>query len=106
MEADLAASVADRDDAAVGAAADDFAGLDTQKQAGHGCRDRADVDALDTEQRIRAGAPAATGTRHRVIHVRVPFGIGLLGRYQFKEALTSFHRTTPQRNDGGRLRKP
>ncbi len=34
MEADLAASVADRDDAAVGAAADDFAGLDTQKQAG------------------------------------------------------------------------
>jgi hypothetical protein len=29
------------------------------------------VDAFDTEQRIRARAPAPTGTRHRVIHVRV-----------------------------------
>jgi hypothetical protein len=48
------------------------------------------VDALDTEQRIRACTPAATGTRHRAIHVRVSFGVGLLRRYQFKEALTSF----------------
>ncbi|MCU1635536.1 MAG: hypothetical protein JWQ68_775 [Cryobacterium sp.] len=48
------------------------------------------MDALDTEQRICAGAPAPTGTRHRVIHVRVSFWVWLLGRYQFKEALTSF----------------
>jgi hypothetical protein len=56
------------------------------------------VDALDTEQRVRARAPVAIGTRHRVIHARVSFGIGLLGRYQFKEALTSFSRTTPQQH--------
>jgi hypothetical protein len=36
-----------------------------------GCRDGADVDALDTEQRVRARAPTATGTRHRDILVRV-----------------------------------
>ncbi|WP_221176558.1 hypothetical protein, partial [Arthrobacter oryzae] len=56
------------------------------------------MDALDTEQRISARAPAAIGTRHRVIHVRVSFGIGLLGRYQFKEALTSFppHHAAPK----------
>lgn len=56
------------------------------------------MDAFDTEQRIRARAPAAIRTRHRVIHVRVSFGIGLLGRYQFKEALTSFplHHAAPK----------
>lgn len=90
METDLAASMPDRDDAAVGAAGDVLPGFDAQKQAGTGCRDGADADALDTEQRIRARAPAATGTRHRVIHVRVSFGYWLLGRDQFKEALTSF----------------
>jgi hypothetical protein len=44
------------------------------------------VVAFDTEQRIRERAPAA-GTRRRVIRVRVSFGIGLLGRYQFKETI-------------------
>jgi hypothetical protein len=34
MEPDLAASVADRDDAATGAAGDVVPGFDTQKQAG------------------------------------------------------------------------
>jgi hypothetical protein len=55
------------------------------------------VDAFDTEQRVRARAPAAIGTRHRVSHVRVSFGYWLLGRYQFKEALTSFppHHAAP-----------
>ena len=73
-------------------------GFDAQYEASRGCRDGADVDALDTEQRIRAHAPAASRTRHRVIHVRVSFGIGLLGRYQFKEALTSFplHHAAPE----------
>ncbi|MDN4646520.1 hypothetical protein QCD75_21420 [Arthrobacter sp. PsM3] len=69
MEQDLAASVADRNDAAIRAASDVVPGFDAQNQGGRGCRDSADVDALDTEQRIRARAPAATGTRHRVIHV-------------------------------------
>jgi hypothetical protein len=69
MKPDLAASVADRDDATGRAAAEGFAGFGVQNQAVRGCRDGADVDALDTEQRIRARAPAATGTRHRVIHV-------------------------------------
>jgi hypothetical protein len=66
------------------------------------------VDALDTEQRIRARAPPATGTRHRVIHVRVSFGVGLLGRYQCKEALTPFpphHAASPRSTPcGGSLR--
>jgi hypothetical protein len=89
MKPDLPAAVADRDDAAVRTTADSFAGLDAQNQAVPGCRDRADVDAFDTEQRIRA------------LHQRPPeqdielfmsgslLGIGLLGRYQFKEALAS-----------------
>jgi hypothetical protein len=56
------------------------------------------VHALDTEQRVRARAPAAIGTRHRVSHVRVSFGFWLLRRYQFKEALTSFllHHAVPE----------
>jgi hypothetical protein len=69
------------------------------------------VDALDTEQRIRAHAPAASRTRHRVIHVRVSFRFWLLGRYQFKEALTSLlpHHAAPRRTaeylrDGAILR--
>ena len=97
MEPDLPASVPDRDDTAVGAAGDVFAGFDAQNQSGRGCRDGADVDAFDTEQRVRARAPAAIGTRHRVSHVRVSFGYWLLGRYQFKEALTSFplHHAAP-----------
>src|SRR6185437_14701878 len=72
-------------------------GFDAQNQSGRGCRDGADVDALDTEQRVRARAPAAIGTRHRVIHVRLSFGYWLLGRYQFNEALTSFppHHAAP-----------
>jgi hypothetical protein len=90
MEPDMAAPVANSHDAAVTATREVITGFNAQKQARPGCRDNADVDALDTEQRIRARAPAPTGTRHRVIHVRVSFGIGLLGRYQFKEALTSF----------------
>ena len=48
------------------------------------------MNALDTEQRIRARAPPAIGTRHRVIHVGVSLVFGLLGRYQFKEVLASF----------------
>ncbi len=98
MEPDLAASVADRDDAAVRATGEVHTGFDAQHEASPGCRDGADVDALDTEQRIRAHAPAASRTRHRVIHVRVSFWFWLLGRYQFKEALTSFlpHHAAPQ----------
>ncbi|MFJ5696415.1 hypothetical protein ACIP9X_21610, partial [Arthrobacter sp. NPDC093125] len=39
----------------------------------------------------------AIRTRHRVIHVGVSLVIGLLGRYQFKEALASFlpHHAAP-----------
>lgn len=98
MEPDLAASVADRDDAAVRATGEVHTGFDAQYEASPGCRDGADVDALDTEQRIRAHAPAASRTRHRVIHVRVSFWFWLLGRYQFKEALTSLlpHHAAPQ----------
>ncbi len=86
------------DDAAVGAARDVLPGFDAQNQAGRGGRDGADVDAFDTEQRVRTRAPSAMGTRHRVIHVRVSFGYWLLGRYQFKEALTSFppHHAAPE----------
>ena len=109
MEPDLPASVPDRDDAALRAAGDVLPGFDVQNQSGRGCRDGADVDALDTEQRVRTSAPAAIGTRHRVIHVRVSFGYWLLGRYQFKEALTLSCRTTPHRQPparGGILRPP
>ena len=77
-------------DAAVRTTGDILAGLDAQDQAPSGRRDRADVNAFDTEQRVRARAPPAIGTRHRVIHVGVSLVIGLLGRYQFKEALASF----------------
>lgn len=90
MEADLAAAVPDSDDAAVRATREVLAGLDVQKQAGPGSDDGTDVDALDTEQQIRARAPAPSRTRHGVIHVRVSLRIGLLDRYQFKEALASF----------------
>ena len=98
MEPNPPASVAYGNDPAVRATGDIFPGLNAQNQAGPGCRDGADVDALDTEQSIRARAPPVVGTRHRVIHVRVSFWFWLLGRYQFKEALTSFlpHHAAPK----------
>lgn len=74
VEPDRPAAVAHGNDAAVRTTGDVFPGLDAQNEAGPGRRDRADVDALNTEQRIRARAPPAVGTRHRVIHVRVSFG--------------------------------
>ena len=89
MEPDRPSAMAHGDDAAVGTAGDILTGLDAQNQTGRRRRDRTDVDALDTQQRIRTRAPPAVGTTHRVIHVRVSLGIGLLGRNQFKEALTS-----------------
>jgi hypothetical protein len=90
MKPNPPAAMAHGNDAAVRTTGDVLAGLDAQDQAPSGRRDRADVNALDTEQRVRAGAPPAIGTRHRVIHVGVSLVIGLLGRYQFKEALASF----------------
>jgi hypothetical protein len=69
MEPDRPAAVAHGNDTAVRTAGDILAGLDAQNQSGTGRRDRADVEALDTEQSIRARAPPAVGTRHRVIHV-------------------------------------
>jgi hypothetical protein len=98
MKPDPPAAVADGDDTAVRTTREVIAGLDTQNQAPSGRRDGADMDALDTEQRIRPRAPPAIGTRHRVSHVRVSFGYWLLGRYQFKEALTSFppHHAAPK----------
>ena len=74
MKPDPPTAMAHGNDAAVRTTGDIFSGLDAQNQAGPGCRDRPDVDALDTEQRIRARAPPVMGTRHRVIHVRVSFG--------------------------------
>ena len=109
MEADLTAAVPDRDDAAVRATGEVLAGLDVQEQAGPGCSDGADVDALDIEQGICPHAPAPAGTRHRVIHVRVSLRIGLLGRYQFKEALTSFpphHAASETSSRGGAYKPP
>ncbi|WP_245201563.1 hypothetical protein [Arthrobacter sp. PvP102] len=50
----MAASVADRDDAALKTTSEFLAGLDAQSQASPGCRDGMDVDALDAEQRICA----------------------------------------------------
>ena len=98
--------MADRDNTAVRATCEFLTGLNAQNQPSDSCRYTADVDALDTEQHIRARAPAAARTRHRVIHVRVSFGIGLLGRYQFKEALTSFppHHAAPRRTGEGQPR--
>lgn len=93
------ASVADCDNAALRAAAEGFASFDAQNQAVCRCNDGTDVDALDIEQCIRARAPPATGTRHRVIRVRGSSGVGLLGRYPFKEALTPFpphHAASPR----------
>jgi hypothetical protein len=79
MEPDLAASVADRYDAALRTTCEFVAGFDAQNQTGPGCCDGMDVDALDTEQRVCTRAPAAMGTtRHRVMHVRVSFGFGCL----------------------------
>lgn len=60
VEPDLPAAVPDRDDAALGAAGDVLPGFDSQNQAGRGCRDGADVDALDIEQRVRSRAPEAS----------------------------------------------
>jgi hypothetical protein len=54
MKADLAASVADRDNAAIRATCKLPAGFNAQNQSSDACRDSADVDALDTEQRIHA----------------------------------------------------
>lgn len=98
MKPDLPAPVAHRNDATVRTTGKILTGLDVQNQARSSCGDGTDVDALDTEQRIRARAPPTIGTRHRVIHVRVSFGYWLLGRYQFKEALTSFapHHAAPK----------
>ena len=90
MQPDPSAAVADGNDAAVRTTGEVIAGLDAQDPASSGRRDRADVNALDTEQRVRACAPPAIGTRHRDIHVGVSLVIGLLGRYQFKVALASF----------------
>lgn len=90
MKPNPPAAMAHGNDAAARTTGDVLAGLDAQYQAPFGCRDRADVNAVDTEQCVRARAPPAIRTRHRVIHVGVSLVIGLLGRYQFKEALTSF----------------
>jgi hypothetical protein len=88
MEPDPPAAVAYRDNTTVRAASGVHPGFNAQNEAGPGCRNGADMDALDTEQCVRARAPATAGTRHRVIQ-----GLSLnwlLGRYQFREALTSF----------------
>lgn len=90
MKPNAPASVAHGDDAVVRTTGDTLAGLDAQDQAPSRRRARADVNSLDTEQRIQAPASPAIGTRHRVIHGGVSLIIGLLGRYQFKEALASF----------------
>lgn len=90
MEPDVAASPANSDDPAIRATGEVITGLDVQKQPGS-CRcDGADVDAFDTEQRIRTRASAPTGTRLRVIHVRVSLPYWFAWSLPFKEALTSF----------------
>lgn len=60
MRPDLPAAVPDRDDAAGGTAANSFACLDVQNQAGPSRRDRADVDAFDI---TKARLPARTSDR-------------------------------------------
>jgi hypothetical protein len=54
MEPDRPTAMAHGNDTAVRTTGDVFPGLDAQSQAGPGRRDRADVDAFDTEQRVRA----------------------------------------------------
>ncbi|MCX8452789.1 MULTISPECIES: hypothetical protein [Micrococcaceae] len=53
METNRPAAVPDRDDAAARTATEGFTGFDVQNQAVGGCCDGVDVEALDTEQRIR-----------------------------------------------------
>ena len=69
MEPNRPTAMAHGNDTAVRTTGDVFPGLDAQSQAGPGRRDRAAVDAFDTEQPVRARAPPAVGTRHTVIHV-------------------------------------
>jgi hypothetical protein len=52
------AAVADRNDTAREAASHILTGFNAQQEAGTGCGDGVDVDALDTEQDIHPATPA------------------------------------------------
>ena len=110
MEPNPPTAMAHGNDAAVRTTGDIFSGLDAQDQAGPGCRDAADVDALDIEQRIRARAPAAMGTRHRVSHVRVSFGYWFAWSQPIQRGPDLFpvtpRRTENNQPDGGTLKPP
>jgi hypothetical protein len=88
MEPDQPAAVPDRDDAAVRTTTDSFGCLDVQHQAGPGRGDRADMDTFDTKKRVCPLAPSTVRAGSSIGHIRF-FFIWKLGRYQFKEALTS-----------------
>jgi hypothetical protein len=78
MKPDLPATVPDGADAAARAAANSFGRLDVQHQAGPGRRNRADVDAFDTEKRICLLAPATARAGGNIGHIRVSFELGNL----------------------------
>ncbi|TPV52184.1 hypothetical protein FJ661_07230 [Pseudarthrobacter phenanthrenivorans] len=59
MEPNVAASMANSDDPAIRATGEVITDLDVQKHSGSGRCHRADMDALNTEQRIRTRAPAS-----------------------------------------------
>jgi hypothetical protein len=70
MDPDMAASVADGDDSGAGNRRGPHR-LRCQNEADLGCGDGADVDALDTEKRIRPHAPTDRGTRRSVGQARI-----------------------------------
>lgn len=73
MEADMAATVTDRDDPAVRATGEGFTRFHAQYETVTGRSDRGEVDAFDTGQRISTGAPATARTGSKVSHVRASF---------------------------------
>lgn len=98
MQPDLPAPLADRNDATVRATGKTLTGLDVQNQA---CRGRGDGRTWMPSTPSSASARVHHRPPERdkeLFHVRVSFGYWLLGRYQFKETLTSFppHSAAPK----------
>jgi hypothetical protein len=92
----MPAAVANRNDTALEAASHILTGSNTQQEAGTGCRDGVDVDALDTEQAIRPLTPAPARAGSSIRQIRVSFDFGGLVATNSMRPRPLFRRTTPQ----------